>query len=93
MSQYEITSAHENRILTYIHQQAKDHGIVVIPFDDSLIAYAKHDWNEAGLGSWNCETVQAPLLEVLENLRNQCLVERVNSGYRLKEGIETFKRH
>ncbi len=83
---YEITSAHTDRVLAYMRQQAKDHGIREFdPAGDSFLAYVKHDWNDAGLGSWNCQTVQAPLWEVMHRLRSQGLLERIESYYRIKE--------
>ena len=88
MSQYEITSAHTDRVLVYMRQQTKDHGINLFdPNGDSFLAYVKHDWNEAGLGSWNCQTVQAPLREVLDRLKSEGLVEVVGSSYKVKEKI------
>lgn len=80
------TSAQNDSVLIYMRAQAKDHGITTFdPTDDSFIAYVKHDWNDKSLGSWNCQTVQVPLRIVLRRLERQGLVERVESGYRLKE--------
>ncbi|MDP3729105.1 MAG: hypothetical protein Q8R18_06680, partial [bacterium] len=82
MVQYEISSMHIDRVLVYMRQQARDHGITSFdPTNDSFLAYVKHDWNDEGLGSLNCQTVQAPLCEVMWKLKMQGLVEFVESSY------------
>ena len=86
MVTYELTQEHEDRVLEYMRRQAKEHGTTTFdPTNDSFLAYVKHDWNEQGLGSFNCETVQAPLWEVMGRLKQQGLVERVGSSYMIKE--------